>query len=702
MWIPKTQKILLFFTWLALLTACSDDDKTTESSINTVSPNQTQGYSYKLHDVEINDPYHWLEITDSQEKSDWLSQQQQITQQYFSQFVPEEKVQKTTSAYHILFPKKLRDRLYYLKQSTQNKKLSIQRWNLESNQTEFDYEMNFTEKKPVGSSLSPGARYFAILWQLPNDEARNNSNAQYQWQLFDLANQQFIEHPLPVTRIQTQIEWLEHNRALLLSTGKQIVVQKLLPGDKEPQLIFDPSRLVEDPTNWEIDLELATDKSALVIKGVNPYQNLLKFWVKDLQLKQPYVASELIHSTEPEYQYVGSHGNTFYFQTTLAASRGRIISVDKLKPSRQHWKEVLGQQDSVLLDAQLINNEWLLHYADNTQHHWFISRLNGTAKIQLDVPEHSNTAIEQLVSNPYQVLLSRSTLSTPQELYQLDFVERKVTSLHSGRQQLGQLKTEVLFFRSEDGSRIPITLYSRGTINKSDTNKILVTTHQGLGQHFSNSYAYVFEQWLEHSGIIAVPHIRGGGAYGVAWRNATSSNNQLKAAEDINSAVRWLVDKNYSSNQYILGYGIDNSATFLLQAAILSPENWAALVLQDPIANFVEYYQNENQAWLNHLAVEPDAEGITKLIGMSPYHNFPQANYPTTLLIDSNESAETLKLAALWQNQQLADKPILLIKMDDKEIEINNSNWSLNELIYQFLVKTSGLSTIKPLNKKAL
>ncbi|WP_223669174.1 prolyl oligopeptidase family serine peptidase [Kangiella shandongensis] len=702
MLILKIQKTLLFLAWITLLSSCSEDDGPTGREISTVSPNQTRDFSYKLHDVEIHDPYRWLEEKNSQERRDWLSQQQQVTQQYFSQFLPEEKERQTTSAYHILFPKKLRDRLYYLKQSTQNKKLSVQRWNLESNKVELEFELSLTEKKPIASSLSPGARYFAILWQLPDNSSELNDNNQYQWQLFDLANRQFIEHELPITQIKTHLEWLEHNRALLLSTGKQVVLQKLLPKGKEPQLIFDPARLVDKPSDWEIDVELATDHTALIIKGVNPQANHLKFWVKDLQLKRPYDAKELIHSTEPQYQYVGSHGNTFYFQTTLAASRGRIISVDKSQPSRQYWKEVIGQRDDVLLNAELMNNEWLLHYVNNTRHQWFISRLNGTTQTQLDIPEHAQTRIEQLLTHPYQVLLSSSTLSTPHELYQLDFVERNITALHSGRQQLGQLKTKVLFFRSNDGSRIPITLYSKHAINKSDANKILITTHQGLGQHFVDRYHFIFEQWLEHNGIIAVPHIRGGGTYGFAWQKATSSSSQLKAAEDINSAVRWLVDKNYSSAQGILGYGRDNSATFLLQAAILSPENWSALVLQNPTADFINYYQNDDKAWLRHLAIAPDTEGITKLLGMSPYHNFPQGSYPTTLLIGSNQSDELLKLAALWQNQQLAKNPILLMKADHTKVRLNDSDWSLNELIYQFLLKNSGLSTVKPLNKKAL
>ncbi|AOE50059.1 prolyl oligopeptidase family serine peptidase [Kangiella sediminilitoris] len=701
------RKPLALLLFLFVLNSCSDEQGEKTSAILAAPQNKTSDYSYQLQGVTIRDPYHWLEVEDSPERNDWLIQQQSLTRGYFSKLIPQKPRDglghENTIGYHIVFPKKLNHMLYYLKQKTLSRQFLLERWNLSSNEAELTIELEITDDKPVASSLSPGGRYYGILFQRQNLNTGISGENRFQWRLFDLANEKFTSHELPETSVKTHLHWLEHNRSILISSGNQVIRQKLIPKTSNPQVIFDVGRLVTSPQDWSIDVQISTDNSALVLKGLNKSEEKLRYWVKSLELNDPFMADSLIPPTTKDYRFIGSHGDTFYFQTTLAASRGRIISINRSKPASKYWREVIQEQDSVLVNAKLINNEWLLHYVDNTKHQWFIARLNGESQKPLNIPHHTATKIAQLIrGEDFKVLLSSSNISTPGEIYLLDFLNGELKLLHSGRKSLAQLESKVFFYRSSDGSRIPLTLYSRGGLRKSEMNRVLISTHQGLGQHFPETYNYVYRQWLDNNGIVAIPHIRGGGTYGLNWHEATTSNQQIKAAEDLNAAIDWLVDKNYTSKPYVTALGENNAATTLLQAVILSPDKWSALVLKNPTADFIQYYQTNNKPWLNHLEIESSKQGVAKLLAMSPYHNFPNAQYPATLIIDTVTRSKQSKLVALWQNNQLADKPILLMNASKGLFNFESYQWPIEDLSYRFLKNESDLMSLTPDKTKAL
>jgi prolyl oligopeptidase len=63
--------------------------------------------------------------------------------------------------------------------------------------------------------------------------------------------------------------------------------------------------------------------------------------------------------------------------TDLNAPRYRIIAIDVNKPERKNWVEVIPEKKSVISNAQIINNHFVIVYTEDVKHKIEIYTLGG-------------------------------------------------------------------------------------------------------------------------------------------------------------------------------------------------------------------------------------------------------------------------------------------------------------------------------------
>ncbi|MEJ7665402.1 MAG: hypothetical protein WKG07_40705 [Hymenobacter sp.] len=80
-----------------------------------------------------------------------------------------------------------------------------------------------------------------------------------------------------------------------------------------------------------------------VSKGTSP-KNMIYY--KDLS-KSDSKVMPVVDKLESSYGFVGNDGTTFYFRTDKDASRGRLVSVDVSKETKE-WKEVVPEGKETL------------------------------------------------------------------------------------------------------------------------------------------------------------------------------------------------------------------------------------------------------------------------------------------------------------------------------------------------------------------
>ncbi len=84
--------------------------------------------------------------------------------------------------------------------------------------------------------------------------------------------------------------------------------------------------------------------------------------------------------------FLGSVGNNFYFFTDLNAPKGRLVCIDIERPNRKNWREIVAEQEDVILTARLINGHFVVAFMHNAHSLVKLYDLQGEKSQELALP----------------------------------------------------------------------------------------------------------------------------------------------------------------------------------------------------------------------------------------------------------------------------------------------------------------------------
>src|SRR5262249_29467220 len=93
-------------------------------------------------------------------------------------------------------------------------------------------------------------------------------------------------------------------------------------------------------------------------------------------------------------------------------------------------------------------------------------------------------------------------------------------------------ETKQVFYRSKDGTRVPMFVTARRALRLDGSHPVLLTGYGGFGTVVGPEYRADIPLWLEGGGIYAVANLRGGGEYGESWHRAGSLEHKQNSFDD--------------------------------------------------------------------------------------------------------------------------------------------------------------------------
>ena len=135
-------------------------------------------------------------------------------------------------------------------------------------------------------------------------------------------------------------------------------------------------------------------------------------------------------------------------------------------------------------------------------------------------------------------------------------------------------------------------------LNPSSTERIgqiLVTAYAGFGICLPMGFNQHVRSWLDASGSWVQVFARGGGELGHKWHLSGTGPGSLAGAEDILSAVDFLLSKDIGNK--VLCYGFSHGGTQLLRAFLLRPEYFNRLVFWSPVVETCESHNPWLEQW---------------------------------------------------------------------------------------------------------
>ncbi|NVJ67006.1 MAG: S9 family peptidase [Gammaproteobacteria bacterium] len=663
---------------LASLLSCSESSQKEQEPILTPK-NPVEPFSYTFNEVEIQDDYHWIENINDEKVINWLEQQSALTESFFTQnafddFAKNHQFNRVANDY--FGAKKIGYYYFFIVKSFLPNQDS---WNIgQYNKITKDVALTPLNLQPnesiVNFSVSNDGRYIACLVK--------NRSSQFQWEIYDSATSHFLPLNLPVLTSETNLQWLTSNEFIYTNINT-VNLANLRPTLINDQVLFDINKKPNDQNEalaaTILNAEISKDQNYLIITENFGFKDGDKVWVKQLNTLSDNVF--VIDNINAKFQYLANIEDRFYFLTNLSASKYRIISIDAKRPSRRDWKEVISQDKDLLLSAKLHQNEqWLLNYKSNAQNKFIISSLNGNNKRNVNVELFGNLSI--VSQNEYSLLPDKNNApilnwSSPVSLgqnFSLDLSTSELNSIFADNSEdfqtnLGLItssyNSQVHFFRSHDGSRVPITLISKSKLIRNMP--IIMMSNDGDGGIFNKRYNPIFQQFIEAGGVIALVHARGGGVYGDSWYQAALGDKRFKVVEDLVAAQNWMFDKSYTTPEKLALYSsVKNSASFA-QYLIHPESDLAAAVFEGGNLNLISKAKNlddskSSQQWKTIYGYSNSKRATANLLDADPFSNIRAKTYPSVLIVSDNNEIDDLKFLAKLQNHQAGNKPILWLE----------------------------------------
>lgn len=694
----KSNPTMYLFPTLLMLAACSQaTDEHKESTAEAIveapikSPlsvpqkldypsTATIGQVDNYHGTEVADPYRWLEddVRESNEVAGWVDAQNQVTFAYL-EGLPERQriIQRLTELwdyqkYGVPFAEGGKY-FYMMNNGLQNQSVLYVQDSLDGVPRMVVDPNTWSDDGTVALAdvaISPDGRTAALAVQDGGSDWRTI-------RFVDVASGEQLEDEIEWVKF-SPMAWAADSSGIYYSrfpqTGEGQEFQSLNSNHRvhfhalgaqgeNDHLIYGR----DDEPTWLFFPELSEDGRFMVITAhSNEVGNQLAF----IDLENPdREAVYLTANFDYEFWFVGNRGRTFYIRTNIDAPRSRLIAVDIDKPGRDNWRELVGESDDTLRQADLVGEHFLAVYLKDAFSLVRQYDLNGKLIRDVDLPGIGSAIGFGGKQGAGESFYSYSSFNSPPGIYRYEVATGESTNFKRAAVDFDPSEYVVrqVFYRSGDGTEIPMFIAHRNDIEIDGNTPALLYGYGGFNIAISPSFSVSRLAWMEMGGVFALANIRGGGEYGEAWHLAGTKLNKQNVFDDFIAAAEYLVANNYTRPEKLSVMGGSNGG--LLVGAVVNqrPDLFGAALPAVGVMDMLRFHHfTAGRFWVADYGSADDPEEFKALLAYSPYHNIKEGvDYPAILVTTADTDdrvvpGHSFKYAARLQELHSGSAPALI------------------------------------------
>ena len=396
-------------------------------------------------------------------------------------------------------------------------------------------------------------------------------------------------------------------------------------------------------------------------------------YVRDL--RQPN--SQFIQMTaDMDFQYypVYDDNDKIILYTNYGAPKARLMVTDLRHPGVSEWKELVGEKESMLEGADVINGLLYLIYNKDASNHAYIYQLDGKLIQEVKLPSVGSVGFSGRKNEP-ECFYSFTSFTQPGTIYRYD-KDKNESSLYYAPKvafKLDDFTSEQVFFQSKDGTRIPMFLTYKKGMKRNGKNPVYLYGYGGFNVSLGPSFSSTRIPFLENGGIYAQVNLRGGGEYGEEWHQAGTKMQKQNVFDDFIGAAEWLINEGYTSKDKLAIVGGSNGGLLVGACMTQRPDLFRVAIPEVGVMDMLRYHKfTIGWNWASDYGTSEDSKEMFEYLkGYSPLHNLkPGTAYPATLVTTADHDdrvvpAHSFKFAATLQECHTGANPVL-IRIDTK------------------------------------
>ena len=675
--IQKLKRKWLLISFLIFLSACNQNEQQIIMKKDLDYPNTKKiEFSDTYFDKEIKDPYRWLEDDLSEETESWVIEQNKITFDYLDQISFKRKIERKIEDLwdyeKYSSPFKEGDYIYFYKNDgLQNQSVLYRR--KADEETEVFLDPNKFSKD--GSDSLSGIS-FSTDGSLAAYSVSEDGSDWRKIYVIDTKTKEQIEKPILDVKF-SGISWKGNEGFFYSSYPKpkgselsaktdshRLYFHKTKSNQKDDQVFF--GEKIQEKRRY-VGGYVTEDDRYLIIQGANSTSGN-DLYLIDLNSQEKELVQILSDMNSDTY-LLNNNETTLYLSTNRDAPNQKIVKVDANNPTVENWIDLIPETENVL-SPSTGSNYIFAEYMVDANSKIYQYDLEGRLIREIKLPGIGSAGAISGKKEDRELYYTFTNYITPPSIYKINpkSGETEIYKLSQSKFNPKKYVSNQYFFKSKDGTEIPITITHKKGIKLDGNNPTILYGYGGFNISLTPQYSITSSAWLEMVGVYAVANLRGGGEYGKEWHLAGTKQNKQNVFDDFIYAAEYLKNNGYTSKEKLAIMGRSNGG--LLVGAVMTQKPDIAQVALPGVGvlDMLRYHKfTAGAGWAYDYGTSDESKEMFEyLLRYSPLHNINEGvNYPATLVTTGDHDdrvvpAHSFKFAAELQSKHRGSNPVLI------------------------------------------
>ena len=393
-------------------------------------------------------------------------------------------------------------------------------------------------------------------------------------------------------------------------------------------------------------------------------------FLKDLNLNlktSPLIRVDENYQTDSYLLH--SDGEKLYIVTNSKAPNQKLIVVNARKPQEKYWKDFI-PEGKYVLSPTAGGGYFFARYIADVITKVIQYDMDGVNMGEIKLPGLGTASGWSGKKDQEVLYFSFTNYHSPSQIY--SYNPKTKTSIKYWEPRIdfdsNDYKSEQIFYKSEDGTKIPMIITYKKGIKFNGQNPTILYGYGGFNISIRPSFSIANAVWLEQGGIYAVPNLRGGGEYGKEWHKAGTQQKKQNVFNDFIAAAEFLIKNKFTNPEFLAIRGGSNGGLLVGATMTQRPEIMKVALPAVGVLDMLRYHKfTAGAGWAYDYGTAEDSKQMFDyLISYSPVHNVKEdTNYPATLITTGDHDdrvvpAHSFKFAAQLQNKQNGENPVLI------------------------------------------
>jgi prolyl oligopeptidase len=668
------KNILIVVLASTFFLGCKETEKETAIVLNYPETKQVDTLD-NYFGMELKDPYRWLEDDRSEETGAWVKAQNEVTFGYLNQIPYREDLKNRLSELwnyeKISAPFIEGENTYYYKNDGLQNHYVVYKKKGDSEEVFLDPnafskdgttsldDLSFSKSgKLVAYSISEGGSDWrkVIVMDVETKEIIGDSLVDLKFTGLSWKGDEGFYYSTYDKPTGSQLS--------AMTNEHKLYYHKIGEAQQKDQVVFGAA---ESQKGRYVGGSVTEDNRFLMIsRSVSTSGNEL--YLMDLEKGDNKIVP-VITGFDNDTYLLENEGEKLFIVTNLDAPNQRIVTVNASSPGKNNWVDFIPETENVLRPSKGGGSFYASYMVDAVSKVYQYD-YQGNQIREIKLPGVGSAGGFRGKKEANEIYYSFSNYNTPGTIYKLD--------KNSGSSEVfwkpeidynpNDFESNQVFYTSKDGTKIPMIITHKKGLTLDGKNPTILYGYGGFNISLTPGFSVTNAVWMEQGGVYAVPNIRGGGEYGRKWHDGGIKLNKQNVFDDFIAAAEYLIDKKYTSGEYLAIRGASNGG--LLVGAVVNqrPELFRVAIPQVGVMDMLRYHTFTSGAgWAYDYGTSEESEEMYNYLkGYSPVHNVKEGvDYPAIMVTTGDHDdrvvpAHSFKYAAELQAKDNGKSPKLI------------------------------------------